>query len=307
MTATTTTGIYRLDIINIILMLISCAIAYFIPWPLLLAAYAILGPAHYLTQISWMHNKRYFTQHDHDYLYLILLTSAFLLFSQHYYQLLIITLFTALALALCKTAVWRLLFIAAGILLTFIVTKSAWLIIVLLFLPTLIHVYIFTAGFILNGALKDHSVPGFISFLVLIGCAVSFFLVLPHSNSQNIYYYIQHNGQYFQDMVHDLNHSLGLTDNNQHTLQAVRFIAFAYTYHYFNWFSKTEIIKWHQISAKRATLIIVLYIASIALYGYDYRLGFAVLISLSFLHVILELPLDVLMIKNNIFLLLRNS
>ena len=29
------------------------------------------------------------------------------------------------------------------------------------------------------------------------------------------------------------------------------FLAFAYTYHYLNWFSKTLIIKWHQVAKKK--------------------------------------------------------
>jgi hypothetical protein len=32
---------------------------------------------------------------------------------------------------------------------------------------------------------------------------------------------------------------------------ALRFIAFAYTYHYLNWFSKTDIIRWHVVSQRR--------------------------------------------------------
>lgn len=51
---------------NIGLMLLCCFIAYVIPWPMLLAAYAILGPAHYLTQISWLHHRKYFVLRSYD-------------------------------------------------------------------------------------------------------------------------------------------------------------------------------------------------------------------------------------------------
>jgi hypothetical protein len=30
----------------------------------------------------------------------------------------------------------------------------------------------------------------------------------------------------------------------------MRFIAFAYLYHYLNWFSKTEVIRWHKVPKK---------------------------------------------------------
>ncbi len=70
------------------------------------------------------------------------------------------------------------------------------------------------------------------------------------------------------------------------------FLAFAYTYHYLNWFSKTSIIEWHAVTWKRALVIGILYATSVGLYLYDYATGFIVLLSLSFLHVVLEFPLN---------------
>jgi hypothetical protein len=70
------------------------------------------------------------------------------------------------------------------------------------------------------------------------------------------------------------------------------FIAFAYTYHYLNWFSKTKIINWHQVSKTRLTVALSIWVASIALYIYDYKLGLAALFFLSVLHVFLEFPLN---------------
>ncbi|MBL7933547.1 MAG: hypothetical protein JNL60_16700, partial [Bacteroidia bacterium] len=73
----------------------------------------------------------------------------------------------------------------------------------------------------------------------------------------------------------------------------MRFIAFAYTYHYLNWFSKTSVIKWHMVPKKVLVGTILLWLISIALYAYDYNLGLQVLFFLSFLHVFLEFPLNV--------------
>lgn len=78
----------------------------------------------------------------------------------------------------------------------------------------------------------------------------------------------------------------------------IKFLAFAYTYHYLNWFSKTGIIGWHKVSMTRGVGIIVLYILAVSLYVYDYTLGFIVLGGLSLGHVILEFPLDAIVIKN---------
>ena len=52
----------RINFLNIGLMLISCVVALFIPFELFLFAYAVLGPAHYLTEISWLQKRRFFTR-----------------------------------------------------------------------------------------------------------------------------------------------------------------------------------------------------------------------------------------------------
>jgi hypothetical protein len=71
-----------------------------------------------------------------------------------------------------------------------------------------------------------------------------------------------------------------------------RFVAFIYLYHYLNWFSKTSIIKWHEVSKDRLIIITTLWFFAVALYFYDYMLGFEVLFTLSLMHVFLEFPLN---------------
>jgi hypothetical protein len=72
----------------------------------------------------------------------------------------------------------------------------------------------------------------------------------------------------------------------------MRLIAFAYTYHYLNWFTKTSVIGWNRIPRARALAIIAAWVGAVAIYAWDYLLGFAVLYALSALHVMLELPLN---------------
>jgi hypothetical protein len=72
----------------------------------------------------------------------------------------------------------------------------------------------------------------------------------------------------------------------------MRFIAFAYTYHYLNWFSKTSVIKWHQVPRPWLILVIVSWLSAVAIYAVDYMLGLEVLFLLSMLHVFLEFPLN---------------
>ena len=75
-------------------------------------------------------------------------------------------------------------------------------------------------------------------------------------------------------------------------LAVMRLIAFAYTYHYLNWFSKTSIIRWHHVTRRRAVLIFAAWGGAVALYFFDYATGLSVLYMLSVLHVLLEFPLD---------------
>src|ERR1700731_2179386 len=42
------------------LMLAALAITYVVPFELLLLSYVVLGPAHYFTEISWLHDRKYF-------------------------------------------------------------------------------------------------------------------------------------------------------------------------------------------------------------------------------------------------------
>ncbi|MCY7363401.1 MAG: hypothetical protein LH629_15240, partial [Ignavibacteria bacterium] len=80
--------------------------------------------------------------------------------------------------------------------------------------------------------------------------------------------------------------------SNPAMLAIMTFIGFAYMYHYLNWFSKTSIIQWHNIPRLRFAAVIFLWIASIALYAFDYAVGLKWLFFLSFTHVLLEFPLN---------------
>ncbi len=75
-------------------------------------------------------------------------------------------------------------------------------------------------------------------------------------------------------------------------LGVMRFIAFAYTYHYLNWFSKTSVIKWHKVPRTWLATVVTLWLLSIGVYAYDYKTGLITLYALSMIHVYLEFPLN---------------
>jgi hypothetical protein len=98
--------------------------------------------------------------------------------------------------------------------------------------------------------------------------------------------------------------------NSTFGIMLMRFIAFAYLYHYLNWFSKTEIIRWHKVPKIRFISVILLWIASCILYAYDYGIGLSFLFFLSFIHVLLEFPLNItslIGIQKESFSILKNG
>ena len=81
-------------------------------------------------------------------------------------------------------------------------------------------------------------------------------------------------------------------------LAIMRFIAFAYTYHYLNWFSKTSVIQWHKVDKRKMYITLSLWIACCLMFYFNYRIGLAAIYVLSMLHIILEFPLNVASIKS---------
>lgn len=290
---------FSVDSINIGLILVAWLLAYCVPWPLLILAYAVLGPAHYLTQISWLYDRQFFTRRRTDYVYLILLSLGILLSAQGFAQLLLLTLFAAFAFAFFSdwTRRFWVLLLGVGCSLCLVHCKTA--VLLLGFVPTLIHVYVLTALFMLNGAMKTKSPLGYIAVALLLGGGFSFFNDLLSLTSLTNSTILHEQGAYFRGLVTDTLQFFQWPDNDLYVLQWIRFIAFAYFYHYLNWFSKTRIIQWHSISPRRAALLVTLYVLSLSLYAYNYSLGFIALLFLSFAHVVLEFPLDFLMIKTN--------
>jgi hypothetical protein len=164
---------------------------------------------------------------------------------------------------------------------------------------TIIHVFVFTGAFVLFGALKARSVTGVLSLVVFVGCALSFFVLAPDSTAGTSEF-IRTSYRPFELLNGQLIRLLGLAPGSTLSdiyassagLTVMRLIAFAYTYHYLNWFTKTSVIGWHRIPKLRAVAILALWIVAIGVYAHSYVLGFVVLYALSVLHVMLELPLN---------------
>ena len=291
----------RINWLNVAFMIGTCGAAALAPFHLFLFAYAVLGPLHYLTEISWLHDRRYFAAHDRGrrgWLVLVALAIAAMTYGFVSSDLLhrpvspaieigmFYIAFAGAAIALYVrhpvNAIAAVIVIGVGLALFYtnpVYGIAAYLLI------TIIHVFVFTGCFILYGATKSNSRSGMISAVVFVICGVVALVadlpsVAPTAEIRSMY------GS-FEQLNVLLRRFFGGSETS-----VMRFIAFAYTYHYLNWFSKTSVIGWHAVSRRRAVAIIATWLAAIAIYGYSFRAGFAVFYVLSALHVMLEFPLN---------------
>ncbi len=295
--------------LNTGLIVLSCLVAFFIPFELFLFSYAVLGPLHYLTEIGWLHKKNYYTKGKYDFLFLVLTCLTMVYFNffptkksgDYIADLIALGFFASVALVFVKDWLYRIVIIALAIMSIGILNNASdyftW---IGIFLPTIIHVFIFTWLFMLYGVLKERSVAGLISVGVLILCALLIFMVQPQGLQYQVSSYTQESYSMFAELNYRLINLFGLGEISStaelFTTNAgfviMRFIAFAYTYHYLNWFSKTSVIKWHQVPKKVLIGTIVVWLLSVAAYLIDYNKGLKLLFLLSFLHVFLEFPLN---------------
>ncbi len=61
----------QINYLNIGLMFLSAVLGFTYPFETFLFVYTVLGPLHYLTEISWLHERNYYTKGRYDYLFLI--------------------------------------------------------------------------------------------------------------------------------------------------------------------------------------------------------------------------------------------
>lgn len=394
----------KINYLNIGLMFATAVFAFFAPFETFLLAYAFLGPLHYLTEISWLHDRQYFTKGKYDFIVLLVIgvllsTVAFAqdfgykweiytYFSEMQLssKLVVFALFSGMLFALVKNIFVKI--ISCFFIFIFV---SGWLspenieenqssttvFALTSLVPTLIHVYVFTGLFMLYGSLKSRSKSGLMAVVAVVILPLILVFVLPvnpkeswvSSYGKNAYYakgqgffntnveIMNHfgildepklsNKQFLDSIVNSKTVNAGFTPNEKKRLNdslqrkskepfvfyqpnderfgqtiavrkalpvnpkdyfwnsvffstfgimLMRFIAFAYLYHYLNWFSKTEVIRWHKVPKIRFFAVIVLWLSACGFYIYDYSLGLSVLFFLSFTHVLLEFPLNMVSI-----------
>jgi hypothetical protein len=262
-----------------------------------LLSYVVLGPAHYFTEISWLHDRKYFLPRRNVAFGLAgVAVVAALIDNAAWFGFVIWMAFVTCALLTTTTAAQSAVLTFVALALTAIMAVNGSSLAVLgILLPTLIHVSLFTLVFMTLGAYRSGSKTQ--AFLVIVYLfAISSILVMPPSAATQIPAFAKAGQEYFGNVGPALGRLLGVGSLRLDT-RLTSLLAFVYTYHYLNWFIKADVIRWAEIPRLRLALVVAASAASTALYFYDYAFGFTVLLALSLVHVVLEFPLNSLALR----------
>lgn len=326
--------IRKVEWINIGLMILCAFGARFFPFELLVGSFLILGPAHYLTQISWMRDRNYFVASKQVGLWGWMLPFGFLwvsalgMSSDPITPLLIFGILCCFWMgyswacldpyASVSAKLFKIFSVLAFAFLTSIafytlrvdmvfISSRPWLIFAIPFslgilLPTVLHVFAFTAAFMLSGYRKSNEPVSLASFLVLLSGSI--LLMMWPMEPQEISSILSPTLNFFNPLVelmtqHGMfNQWYKVSDSPSpqslpyFSSQIASVLAFIYTYHYLNWFSKVEILRWNKMNRPRFIGVLACYVGVLSIMAFSFGTGLVLAIYLANVHMLLEIPLD---------------
>ena len=316
----------KTDTFHIILIVFACIVAYSVPFQLFLFSYVVLGPLHYLTELVWLHEKKYFTASKVELIIIficaIIVSITYILYrleidvttyipfykpiySTHFIFLALVAAISSIFLKNWTHKIYLLLLFLLGVYL--FRNQFYYLFFIGLLLPTLVHVFVFTGVFMLLGIQKSNNFWAKLCFMSFILSAISLFIIPTNFSVLSEKIKIIYLTSGFEnlnkiliaifDTINFNNEDKELIFHSSFSIKIQRFIAFAYTYHYLNWFSKVHIIAWHKVNKTRLWWAILLWLLSLGIYFYDFKVGILTLYFLSMLHVLMEFPLNIQSIK----------
>jgi hypothetical protein len=279
------------------LMVTALGVTYLVPFELLLLSYVVLGPAHYATEISWLHDRKYFLPRRDIAAGLAgIAIVAALIEHAAWFGFVMWAAFVGCLLATATSAMQTMaLFIVAVALTVVMMANGASLAVLGVLLPTLIHVSLFTLVFMVLGAVRSGEKVQWLLVAIYLA-AIALILIVPPTAETMIPSFEQAGRDYFANVAPALGRLFGVPNLRLDT-RLTSLLAFIYTYHYLNWFIKADVIRWNNMSKGRLTLVVAASGASTALYFYDYALGFTVLLAFSLMHIVLEFPLNSLALR----------
>jgi hypothetical protein len=287
-----------LDRSHLALMLAALVLSFTLPFELIVFSYAVLGPAHYLTEISWLHERSYFLPHRFLAVALLFATGLMVALRGHFTAnaFMLISLLSFCG-ALAFTRDWTRRAIIAGCGSTFGLALASFgptAFFLAIIIPSLVHVSLFTLVFLLVGYVNSGSRFQMLLAFVYISSIALILIYPPTANETGEMAKLA--ARYFGGLSEAIADLVG-RESLRLDGRLAGLLSFVYTYHYLNWFIKVRVISWHKIPKLRLAAIAGLSIGATGLYLYDYGLGLKVLFSLSLLHVVLEFPLNAIALR----------
>ncbi|MFT4679296.1 MAG: hypothetical protein ACJAV7_000348 [Flavobacteriales bacterium] len=298
-----------IDPLNTFLIICAAFLAYIFPFWVFVLSYVILGPLHYLTEINWLNDRDFFFHKRTRWLWLLgaaVLISLLVLINQispsllpqsisaiSSSNLILAAFLSAVVLLYVESKKWAYLICALVFILAIALPPLPTIFyLIAAFLPTVLHVYVFTGLFMIQGAHRNKSKIGYLNVVLLMVLGLLMLVIPPLSND----YFNETTSAFmvesrFNNLSKLIAQMIPEAGNSYGRIQS--FLAFIYSYHYLNWFSKTGLIRWHESKKWKLVMSILAWIAAIVLYLINFKLGLTVLFSLSLLHVFLEFPLNI--------------
>src|SRR5258708_1118063 len=159
------------DVLHLGLMIVALAAAYLVPFELLLLSYVVLGPAHYFTEISWLHDRKFFLPHRAVALALIAVAvGAVLIDNASWYGFVMWAAFVVCAMMAATSSAGEgtFLFMAAIGLSVLMYTSGSSFPVLGILLSTLIHVSLFTPVFMAFRAVRSGSRAPMMPFVLYV-------------------------------------------------------------------------------------------------------------------------------------------
>jgi hypothetical protein len=285
---------------------VSAVAAALAPMQVFLFSFAVLGPLHYLTEIAWLQKKKFYLKDSAvpSRGYLVAAVAAVVLslasgLLKHDLWFWAVGAMLLISLSVLVRNVYAISAVAVAAIVTSLFLRT-WVFFIAVMVPTLVHVFFFTWTFMVSGALRERrqslskwvnpalavAVPVFLMFVPIhYGAIGGFWLRAESMTFVSIH----------SKLAGDLHHTMVLNGtllNDPVIAGLMRVFAFAYLFHYLNWFAKTELLEWHKISRRGWAGIAVIYAVCLGSFAVSFRLGFMLSSFLSLLHVLLEFPLN---------------
>lgn len=300
---------------GLLFVLLAAAAALLRPVETFVAAFVVLGPLHYLTELAWLRRRGFFVDVPAGRGALVatgVVAAALGVLSQGAaavgtraeLQVLAVTaLGTAVVLAglltrgHARTGLGITTTVVTCGLIGEAVGHSPWaeaaFVGIAVLLPTLVHVVLFTTLFMVHGwraGRARHDLSTLLAYLAcfaLIGVARG----APAPALPGVAAAWDTMIGFLAVRLQDTATSWGVAPD--HAAVAVpRLLAFAYAHHFLNWFDKTERVGWHRLPTGTLLGIGLAWAGFVGAYAWDVETGLLLVLLPNLLHVVMELPLN---------------